>query len=144
MNAFGEAIEKIGFPLYGCPGAGVPFDHISYQMRGMKGIYLDLYRQPEKLVEVFDWMLPLQIQKCIANSRASGRKRVNFALHRGADNFMSKKQFEKFYWTYVKKLVQALVDAGITPCLFIEGDYTSRLEYFLELPKGNVLGRFDA
>ena len=144
MNAFGQKIEKRGFPLYGTGVAHIPFDHISYQMRGMKGIFLDMYRQPEKLIEVFDWMMPLQIKKALESAKAGGRSRVFFALHRGADNFMSKKQFEIFYWPYVKKLVQALVDEGFTPCLFIEGDYTTRLEYFLELPKGKVLGRFDA
>jgi len=144
MNTFGEDIEKIGAPLYGTSVTHIPFDHISYQMRGMKGIYLDMYRQPEKLIEVFDWMLPLQIKKALTKARAGKRKRVYFALHRGADGFMSAKQFEAFYWPYVKKLVQALIDDGFTPCLFLEGDYTSRLEYFLELPKGKVLGRFDS
>jgi uroporphyrinogen-III decarboxylase len=144
MNAFSEEIEKLGFPLYGTSGEHVPFDHISYQMRGMRGIDLDMYRQPEKLIKVFDWMLPLQIKKATAKARKSGRKRVFFALHRGADNFMSNKQFETFYWPYAKKIVQALVDEGLTPCLFLEGDYTSRLEYFLELPRGKVLGRFDS
>jgi uroporphyrinogen-III decarboxylase len=26
---------------------------------------------------------------------------------------------------------------------FLEGDYTSRLKYFLELPKGKIIGHFD-
>jgi uroporphyrinogen-III decarboxylase len=144
MKAFFEEIEKSGFPLYGAAGATIPFDHLSYHMRGLRGIYIDMYRQPEKLIEVFDWLVQIQIKKSVANAKRSDNKRINFALHRGADNFMSAKQFEKFYWPYVKKLVKVLVDEGLTPCLFVEGDYTSRLEYFLELPKGKVLGRFDA
>jgi uroporphyrinogen-III decarboxylase len=144
MNAFREEIEKSGFPSYGIGGPTIPFDHLSYHMRGFRGICADMYRQPDKLIKVFDWFLQIQIKKSIANAKKGDKKRINFALHRGADNFMSAKQFERFYWPYVKKLVQALVDEGLTPCLFIEGDYTSRLEYFLELPKGKVLGRFDA
>jgi uroporphyrinogen-III decarboxylase len=144
MDNFGKKIEKLGFPLYGTPVAHIPFDHISYQMRGMRGIFLDMHRQPEKLIQVFDWLLPIQIKKAVESAKTGGRQRVFFALHRGADNFMSKKQFETFYWPYVKKLVQALVAEGFTPCIFIEGDYTSRLEYFLELPKGKVLARFDS
>jgi uroporphyrinogen-III decarboxylase len=31
----------------------------------------------------------------------------------------------------------------LTPCVFFEGDYTSRLEYLLELPKGKVLAQMD-
>ena len=144
MKAFGEEIEKLGFPLYGTSGEHVPFDHLSYHVRGMRGIFLDMYRQPGKLLEAMDWMMPRQVEKALTKSRAGGRKRIYFALHRGADGFMSAKQFEVFYWPYVKQMVQALIDEGFTPCLFLEGDYTSRLEYFLELPKGKILARFDS
>jgi uroporphyrinogen-III decarboxylase len=143
-DAFDEEIEKLGFPLYGITGGHVPFDFLSYHMRGMQGMYLDMFRQPDKLLEVFDRLLPIEIDKAVMHAKDSGRTRVFWALHRGADGFMSAKQFEKFYWPYAKKIVQALIDKGLTPCLFLEGNYTSRLEYFLELPKGKVLGRFDA
>jgi uroporphyrinogen-III decarboxylase len=66
------------------------------------------------------------------------------ALHRGADGFMSPKQFETFYWPHLKKHLINVVEAGVTPCVFFEGDYTSRLEYLLELPKGKVIGHFDS
>jgi uroporphyrinogen-III decarboxylase len=64
-------------------------------------------------------------------------------LHRGADGFMSSKQFEIFYWPTFKKLLLALIDAQLTPCPFFEGDCTSRLEYLLELPRGKIMGHFD-
>ncbi|UCG67350.1 MAG: hypothetical protein JSW12_10360 [Deltaproteobacteria bacterium] len=144
MEAFSKEVEKLGFPLYGTVLARQPFDLLSYHMRGMHGICLDMFRQPDKLIETCDRLLPLQIQRAITTAKNSGRKRICGALHRGADGFMSAKQFETFYWPYVKKMVQALVDEELTPCLFLEGDYTSRLEYFLELPKGKVMGRFDA
>ncbi len=142
-KAFGEEIENLGFPLHGARGAHVPFDILSYHIRGMQGMYLDMFRQPEKLIEVFDNLMPIQLKKSVMYAKKAGRKRVFWALHRGADCFMSKKQFEKFYWPYVKKIVHTLIDEGLVPCLFLEGDYTSRLEYFLELPKGKVMGRFD-
>jgi uroporphyrinogen-III decarboxylase len=144
MKAFGAEIEMLGFPLYGTSGEHIPFDHLSYHVRGMRGIFLDMYRQPEKLLEVMDYMMPRQVEKALAKARAGGRKRVYFALHRGADGFMSAKQFEVFYWPYVKIMVLSLIDAGFTPCLFLEGDYTSRLEYFRELPEGKILARFDS
>ena len=56
---------------------------------------------------------------------------------------MSSKQFETFYWSGLKRLILTLIDEGITPCPFFEGDYTSRLEYLAELPRGKVLGFFD-
>jgi uroporphyrinogen-III decarboxylase len=32
----------------------------------------------------------------------------------------------------------------LTPSVFFEGDFTSRLEYFLELPRGKMIAHFDA
>jgi uroporphyrinogen-III decarboxylase len=37
----------------------------------------------------------------------------------------------------------ALIDEGLTPCPFFEGNYTSRLTYLAELPKGKIMGLFD-
>ena len=37
----------------------------------------------------------------------------------------------------------ALIDAGLTPMPFLEGDYTPRLPFLAELPPGKVLGHFD-
>jgi len=36
----------------------------------------------------------------------------------------------------------ALIDAGLTPMPFFEGDYTARLEFLTDLPKGKILGNF--
>jgi uroporphyrinogen-III decarboxylase len=83
------------------------------------------------------------IERGITTARASGNPRVFIALHRGAEGFMSLKQFETFYWPHMKKLFLGLIEAGLTPAPFFEGDYTSRLEYLLELPKGKVVGQFD-
>ncbi len=56
---------------------------------------------------------------------------------------MSLKQFETFYWPGLKKIILTLIDEGLTPCIFWEGFYDSRLEYLAELPKGKILGLFD-
>ena len=56
---------------------------------------------------------------------------------------MSNEQFARFYWPSLKTLLVALVDAGLTPMPFFEGDYTSRLEFLQELPPGKIIGHFD-
>ena len=43
----------------------------------------------------------------------------------------------------LKKILLGLIDRGLTPCPFFEGEYTSRLKYLTELPKGKVLAWFD-
>jgi len=62
---------------------------------------------------------------------------------RGSDDFLSKEQWETFYWPTFKKLVLALIERGGTPSIFFEGNCTSRLEYLLEFPKGKLLARLD-
>ena len=56
---------------------------------------------------------------------------------------MSNEQYAEFYWPWLKKLLLSLIDAGLVPVPFFEGDYTSRLKYLAELPPGKVAGHFD-
>jgi uroporphyrinogen-III decarboxylase len=64
-------------------------------------------------------------------------------LHKGADAFMSKAQFEKFYWSTWKPVMLALYEEGITSYLFIEGSYNNRLEYLAEMPEKSLVCHFD-
>ena len=70
--------------------------------------------------------------------------RAFMATHRGSDGFMSLKQFDTFYWPGLKKVILAVIEKGIVPCIFFEGNWTARLEYLLELPKGKLMAHFDS
>jgi len=140
---FDQEMEALGFRAVSKGSTSAPFDLISDMFRGMRGSMLDMYRNPDKLLEACEWLTPKMIERGIKSAKASGNPRVFIALHRGAEGFMSLKQFETFYWPSLKKVIIALVDAGLTPAPFFEGDYTSRLEYLLELPRGKVVGHFD-
>lgn len=132
-----------GFPRL-CDGLSLaPFDWISDFLRGMRGVMLDIRRCPEKLVAAQEKLLPLTIESAIGAAKATGNPRIFIPLHRGADGFMSVKQFEEVYWPCLKKLIVALADAGLAPMPFFEGRYDQRLEYLRELPGGKVLCWFD-
>jgi uroporphyrinogen-III decarboxylase len=137
-------MEKLGFPQSNQSAALVPFDTISHSIRGMHGTMLDMYRQPDKLREACEKLLAITLAEPMPAPSKGGNIRVFMPLTRGSDNFMSLKQFETFYWPDLKKLVQVLTDRGATPSIFFEGNWDTRLEYFLELPKGKVLAHFDA
>ena len=125
-----KALHEAGFPgRTGMVGGGVPYDMISDFMRGMRGAMLDMYRCPDKLLAAIEKISQQTLKRIAAAPKAREFTPTFIALHRGADGFMSIKQFERFYWPYLKKLVNALVDAGYTPEVFFEGDYTQRLEY---------------
>ncbi len=68
---------------------------------------------------------------------------ISMPLHFGSEGFCSLKQFETYYWPTLRGLIVELADRGFTPLVMTEGDYGSRLEYLLEIPKGKAFVHFD-
>lgn len=143
-RAHEEDLTRLGFPALKL-GSGVgaaPFDAIADNLRGMRGTMLDMYRCPDKLLAACDKIL----QWRIAGAKPANSPRpplVSRPLHKGAEGFMSLKQFEKFYWPTLKTAIIKDIELGYTPRLGWQGKVDSRLEYFLELPKGKVLCWFE-
>jgi hypothetical protein len=157
LIAAGEELEKqqkenmilfrdclaAGFPM-GRGGMGTaPFDLIADILRGTQGVSYDMYRQPERVLEAVEVITKLEIHRLIESVNAMGGTTVTFPLHKGDDKFMSIKQFEKFYWPSLRKVVEALIAEGIMVHLFAEGSYNQRLEYLGDFPKGWVTWLFD-
>jgi hypothetical protein len=142
MEAFDKEIQNLGFPPFVGSLTLAPFDVISDNLRGMKGTMVDMYRQPDQLLEGGDGILKRMLEQ-IPPAVSGAVNTVGIPLHRGSEGFMSIKQFEKFYWPTLKGLILGLIEKGQTPLVFYEGDYTSRLEYLLELPKGKIYAHFD-
>lgn len=143
-DSFVQDMTKTGFPLACGAITLAPFDLIGDTMRGLRGVLMDMYRQPDKLLAAIDEVTPLMTDGAINQCEASGNPGVFIPLHKGSDGFMSLKQFETFYWPSLKQLMLTLIDNGLTPCPFFEGDHTQRLEYYADLPKGKILGFFDS
>jgi uroporphyrinogen-III decarboxylase len=143
MDKFNKMVLDMGFPQYFQGAAMPPFDVISHSMRGMAGTMLDMFRQPEKLQAACEKILELTLERPVPPPSEFGNIRIFMTNTRGSDDFMSKKQFDTFYWPTFKRLVMTLIERGMTPCIFFEGNFTSRLEYLLEFPKGKMLVRVD-
>lgn len=140
---FEQMILDLGFPTMFHTFAMPSFDIISNGMRGLKGTVMDMYRQPDKIIAACEKMLELTLARPLPPPNENGNIRIFMTNTRGSDEFLSKEQFDRFYWPTFKKLVNTLVERGGTPCIFFEGNFTSRLEYLLEFPKAKVLVRFD-
>jgi uroporphyrinogen-III decarboxylase len=124
--------------------AQAPFDIISDFLRGMHGTMMDMFRQPDKLLEAVDFICTDIVERAIPIMAGMSNPRLFMPLHRGSDGFMSLKDFERFYWPSLKKVIVKAVDVGLIPSVFFEGIWDDRLEYMLELPKGKVVCHFDA
>ena len=143
---FEDEMADLGFPLSSHTSfGGAPFDAISDYLRGMKGSMLDMYRCPDKLILACERIMEWRVARTPAAdpNRRGNPKRASGAILRGADGFMSKKQFEKFYWPGLKRSMESMIDLGFVPFLFCEGTCNSILEYFLELPKGKFVIHLD-
>ncbi|HEY3345127.1 MAG TPA: uroporphyrinogen decarboxylase family protein [Anaerolineaceae bacterium] len=144
MLAGFQRMAELGF----APGLNLailveaPFDFMSDTLRGMRGIFLDMKRIPEKLLAAEEKALHFELDFAISTARGMGIKEVFIPLHRGSDGFMSLEQYEKFYWPTFKALMLGLIEAGLTPVVFYEGVWDQRLKYLAELPKGKSVGMF--
>jgi hypothetical protein len=143
LEEFNQVLLEYGLPQLYQGWAMPPFDVVSNNARGMRGTMLDMYRRPDKLLELCEFLLDKTLEKPMPPPNEYGNLRVFMTITRGSDEFMSMKQFQTFYWPTFRKLVLALIERGATPCIFLEGTFTSRLEYLLEFPKGKLCVRLD-
>jgi hypothetical protein len=128
--------------------ATVPPLEVFSMARSIKEFSLDLYRRPDKVQaamdRIFDDLLAAAMGGLIATAQNTkwGYRTGFFASTRAT--FLSPKQFERFAWPYIKKGVLAYVDAGLTPLLHFDSNWTPYLHYFRELPKGKVVLELDS
>jgi len=124
----------LGYPFIAGALNFCAFDWISDCLRGLRGSSLDMYQVPDKLLAAIDMFIPLTIFSTVTMAEQRGSKGALIFLHRGSAGLMSDAQFAKFYWPSLKAMILGLIDAGIRPIVYTEGDYTPRLKYFQELP----------
>ena len=143
QEQFAQMLLDSGVPQYTQHAAMPPCDLFSFGIRGMTGLMIDMFRQPEKVLEACDKILEMTLARPVPKPNKYGNIRVFMTVTRGSDDFLSKKQFDRFYWPTFRKLVHFLVDKGMTPCIFFEGNCDSRMEYLLDFPKGSILVHVD-
>lgn len=143
MGKYGISGEAHGFPVMGSVFCKAPFDTLSDTLRGTKGIIRDMFRQPDKLLEALDVVADFTIATALKSPNIDRAVMAGFPLHKGADGWMSQKQFDTFYWPSLKKVMDAFIQEGLIQRLFAEGGYETRLESVNEFPKGFVLWYFD-
>jgi len=143
LMELGREVYAAGYPSFMGGQAHAPFDILADTLRGTRGIIMDMYRQPDKVMRAIEMLIPMNIDIGVRQANQSGRPFVFFALHKGDDMFMSDEQFEKFYWPGLRAVILGLIEEGIVPYLFAEGKYTNRLRIIKDLPRGKALWHFD-
>jgi uroporphyrinogen-III decarboxylase len=115
-------------------GAGsIPFEYLCGG-RSMQQFYFDLYRMPDKVQATMDAAFPEIIDMTIGQAKVSGSPGVWVAGGRAASALLAPKLWNRFVWPYFVKFVYALVEAGLTPVLHWDQDWTRDLARLQELP----------
>nr|WP_320134063.1 uroporphyrinogen decarboxylase family protein [uncultured Holophaga sp.] len=114
-----------------------PYDAIGDVLRGLKGILRDTLRQPDKVLEACEVMVPIMVRFALSTADPLRRYPVFIPTHK--PTFMSPRQFDRFYWPSFKKVLQGILDGGYKIRCYLEGDWSPHWHHFLELPKGSVL-----
>lgn len=138
MGAAGFALQ----PYFNGSHCCAPFDYMADTLRGMRGIFTDMRRCPEKLLAAQEKVTPWLLENAAAVKHVRHTPYSFLPLHRGSDGFISLANFEKFYWPQLKRVLLALIEMEITPVVLWEGVWDQRLQYLAELPKGKTIGMF--
>ena len=138
-------MSTLGMPALIGGFTKAPFDTIGDTMRGTRGIMMDKFRQPAKLIAAMEKFVPLAIDMGVRSAGLGHHPIVFIPLHKGADGFMSNADFKKFYWPTLKAVVLGLIDNGLVPYLFVEGGYNQRLDIITDpdIPAGTTIWIFD-
>ncbi len=143
VAAFGKEMTELGYPDFFGGGCKAPYDTLSDTLRGTKGIMIDIYRRPEKLLRALEVIVPLMVKMGAGTAKQNNNPIVFLPLHKGADGFMSDAQFKKFYWPTLKAVLLGLIDEGCVPMCWAEGGFNTRLEIIKDFPKGKMIWGFD-
>lgn len=131
---------EMGFPPLMGGMMLAPFDTVADMLRGTHGSVMDMYRQPEKLLEALEVIAERSLESAVGMVNMSRSPIVFVPMHKGDDSFMSVKQFEKFYWPTFRKLLLGCINEGCVPMMVIDGSYNeARLKIISELPRTSVV-----
>jgi len=120
-----------------------PFDIIADKLRGYKGLCMDMFRRPDKVVAACEAMMPHLLHIAAGGADPDRNVPVGFWMHRGCVPFLSPQQFEKFYWPTLKQIILGLWEQGIQTLFYAEGEWNPNLRYIAELPDLSIVFHVD-
>lgn len=139
-----EHLERqLGMPLAMQGAMLAPFDYLADGLRGLEGIMLDLRRQPDRVKEACDALIPEAVSYALALADPLRRYPIFIPFHRGCRPFLSPAQFDEFYWPSLQQAMLLLIEAGYTIRAYLEGDWSRNWHHMRELPAGTVLCDID-
>ena len=150
---FGAFLGKVGTMMaeeYGSPqyaDFGMPYGYwdsgielLFCSLRGIKGLSVDIRRDPEKVeaaieainsVFIYDKLSSGKLYKGSCPYAAFDASPVMFA-----QTILSAKQFERFYWPYLQKIISYVEEYDKIGVLYMEGENERFFEFFKDIKPG--------
>jgi hypothetical protein len=120
-----------------------PLDIIADKLRGYRGMCMDMFRQPDKLLAACEAMMPHLLATAASGADPDRNVPVGLWLHRGCTPFLSPQQFEKFFWPTLKQIIEGLWEQGIQTLFYAEGEWNGNLKHIAELPDQSIIYHVD-
>ena len=132
-----------GFPSGVDLVTSAPFDIFNDTLRGFMNVSMDMYDCPDELEVAVKAATKIQVRYLKNSIKARPIKTIGFMLHNGYDMFMSKEQFERFYWPGLKASIDVCVENNVVPWIYVEDSYMSKLDILeRDVPAGKVMFTF--
>ncbi|MGB4505453.1 MAG: uroporphyrinogen decarboxylase family protein, partial [Syntrophaceticus sp.] len=112
-------------------------------LRGLTGIMMDMHMCPDKLLAAMDVLVDHNIYYGMATAGGDTTLPLFMPLHRGSYPFLNPKQWDKFYWPSLKKVIEGLWAQGKRTLFYAEGNWTPYLEKIAELPDKSIVFHVD-
>jgi methoxylated aromatic compound---corrinoid protein Co-methyltransferase len=120
-----------------------PFDILADKLRGYKGLCMDMFRQPKKVLAACEAMAPHLLHVALSGADPSKNVPIGLWLHRGCAPFVSPAQFEKFFWPTLKEIIEELWKRGHQTLFYAEGEWNAHLKYIAQLPDLSIIYHVD-
>ncbi|MFW9829855.1 MAG: uroporphyrinogen decarboxylase family protein [Candidatus Thorarchaeota archaeon] len=134
--------EHYQVPTFNDGAGSTVFDLLS-TFRGSTNFMKDIYRYKDKIIEICDKYTDDFIRMGEYGITQSQGKTLLVGAVRASADFISIKHFEELFWPYFKKTVSTYVKKGYIIQMHMDTDWTDRLHYLLELPKGKIYLHMD-
>ena len=135
FGGFTQKMYEMAVQEYSCPLTpdfmySVPIENFILYYRGMKETSIDMRRKPEQLKAALDAMFEGTDVTNIPMGEFDGMDLYTSSL---AHTFMNPKQFEKFYWPYMKPFYEHAEKNDYSVLAYIEGTCMPFKDHFNDL-----------
>ncbi len=135
--------EKYQIPSRALGYGQMPIELLFNQIRGIKALSVDLRRRKEEVIAVCHALEDFNGYRAALNAAKNREMPDNTAFLIGtcclAHSIMSVKQYEEFYWPWMKPFADVAVEKDGNFLVFCESFFGRHAEFYQDIPKGVLL-----